>query len=131
MDPLEKEHLRRRIADRMDAFAGGNGSVTCISGHVYDDEARPCELCQLAHANEILVIRNRAGRKLHAAVPCLLEVVRFQIAEVEDLPRWIEKIKLLRHAAEARRSRTTAEREEEKRRLEKRVIVRRRSIEKA
>ena len=125
LDPLEKEHLRRKMATRMGMFLESAKSVSCISGHVYDD-LRLCELCQEVHADEILVIKNRAGKKLHVAVDCLKEMVRFKVTDVEDLPRWLDKIKDLWVEDEKRKAAAAAQREEERKRLEKKVIVRKR-----
>lgn len=102
--------------------------MSCVSGHVYD-EPRPCELCATTHADEILVIKNRSNRKMHVAVPCLREMVRFQVTDVEELPRWLEKMKELWAEHERRKAERAAQREEERKRLEKKVIVRKRAAE--
>lgn len=125
LDPLEKDHLRQKMATRMGSFLEGGTSVSCVSGHVYA-ELRQCELCGRVHAEELLVVKNRASKKMMISVDCLKEMVRFRVTDVEDLPKWLEKIKAL-WAEEARRKEDQAkQREEDRRRLEKKVIVRKR-----
>lgn len=131
LDPLEKEHLRRKMAAKMGIFLEGGVAVSCVSGHVYSEAPHYCELCQSAHADEILVIKNRSGKKMHVAVPCLLEMVRFKVTDVEELPRWLEKVKELRAEEARRRADQEEARREERKKLEKKVIVRRRSTESA
>ena len=126
LDPLEKEILRRKMALRMGSFLENGTTVSCISGHVYF-EPHPCELCQTNHAEEILVVKNRAGKTLRVATACLREMVRFRVTEVDDLPRWLEKLTQLRAEAGKRREQEEAQRQEERKRLEKKVIVRKRS----
>ncbi len=116
------------MAQIMGIFLESGSSVSCVSGHVYF-EPHHCELCLTSHADEIMVIKNRSGKKLRVATPCLKEMVRFRVAEVEDLPRWITKIGELRVEAEKRREEELKAREEERKRLEKKVIVRKRSSE--
>lgn len=61
---MEKDQLRRRMALRMQVILESGKAVTCVSGH-YNEEPGSCELCQTQHAVELLVIRNRAGKKFH------------------------------------------------------------------
>jgi len=89
LDPIEKDVLRRKMAQRMGIFLESGTTVSCVSGHFYF-EPHFCDLCQTPHADEILVIKNRAGKKLQVSVPCLKEMVRFRVTDVEDLPRWLE-----------------------------------------
>lgn len=116
------------MALRMQAFLESGTSVVCISGHVYFDP-HACELCQTTHADEILVIRNRSNKTSRVAVACLKEMVRFRVTEVEDLEKWLLKLKDLWTEARKRREEERLQREEEKRRLEKKVIVRKKSTE--
>src|SRR4051812_33294348 len=102
LDALEKEHLRRKLALRMGAFLEGGRTVSCVSGHYYHEPA-VCELCQQPHAEELLVIKNRGGKKMKLAASCLREMVRFHVTDVDDLPRWLGKLKDLRKEAEDRR----------------------------
>lgn len=126
LDPLEKERLRRKMAARMQVFVEGTPLVTCVSGHCYD-EPHACELCGETHTLDIFVIKNRAGKKMLVGSSCLKEMVRFQVTEVEDLPKWLEKLKTLHSEMEVRKQEELKRREEERRRLEKKVIVRKRS----
>jgi hypothetical protein len=126
LDALEKDQLRRKMATRMGSFLEGGKSVSCVSGHFYD-ELHDCELCQTQHANDILVIKNRSGKKMRVASSCLREMVRFQVSEVEDLPKWLTKLGELKGELEKRKEQQLLAREEERRRLEKKVIVRKRS----
>lgn len=125
LDALEKEHLRRKLATRMGTFLEGSHLASCVSGHYFDEPA-VCELCQESHAEELLVIKNRAGKKMKLAASCLREMVRFQVADVEDFARWLEKLKDLRKESESRRAEESRLRDEERKRLAKKVIVRRR-----
>ncbi len=125
LDPLEKEQLRRNMATRMGIFLEGSKSVSCVSGHVYA-EPRPCELCQRTHAEELLVVKNRAGKKLVVSVDCLKEMVRFHVTDVEDLYKWLEKIKTLWHEEARRKDEDVKLLEEKRRQSEKKVIVRKR-----
>lgn len=128
LDPLEKERLRRKMALRMGAFVESGVGVSCVSGHVYD-ENHFCELCQDTHATRLLVIKNRAGKKMLVGESCLKEMVRFKVVEVEDLPKWLEKLGELSKEHERRKSERAEEREQERKRLEKKVIVRKRAVE--
>ncbi len=128
LDPLEKERLRRKMADRMALFLSGAPSVSCVSGHVYD-EPNDCELCARTHAVELLVIKNRAAKKLRVSSDCILEMIRFKVAEVDELPRWLAKLKELRVESERRKKELEEKRAEERQKLEKRVIVRKRPAE--
>ena len=128
MDALEKERLRRKMAIRMKAFQGSATGVSCVSGH-WNAEEQPCDLCETAHGNEVLVIKNRAGKKYKVGAKCITEMVRFQVTEVESLTRWLAKMPELKAETTRREEEQKLEREEERKRLEKRVIVRRRSPE--
>ena len=124
MDALEKEHLRRKMALRMQSFLEGAATVSCVSGHFYED-LHACELCGLTHTQDILVIKNRSGKKkMLVASSCLREMVRFQVCDVEELPRWLGKLKELEAELEVRKAEMARVREEERKRLEKKVIVR-------
>lgn len=127
LDPLEKERLRRKMAVRMSMFLESGPEVSCVSGH-YLDEPGLCELCLTPHANEMLVVKNRSGKKLKVALSCLKEMVRFQVAEVVDLPRWLEKLKELKLDADRRKEQQEAARVEERQRLEKKIIVRKKDV---
>lgn len=124
MDPLEKERLRKRMALRMGVFMSSAPSVSCVSAHWYD-EPHGCELCDETHAQELLVLRNRAGKHLRVDVKCLAEMVRFKVVDVEDLPRWHAKLGELRAESVRRKEEEARQREEERKRLERKVIVRR------
>ena len=126
LDPLEKERLRRKMASRMQAFVEGTPLVTCVSGHCYEDP-HACELCGDTHALDIFVIKNRGGKKMLVASSCLKEMVRFQVTEVEELSKWLEKLKILHNEMETRKLEAAKLREEERKRLEKKVIVRKKS----
>ena len=126
LDPIEKEQLRKKMAMKMGIFLESGSSVSCVSGHYYE-EPHHCELCGANHADEILVVKNRGGKKLQVAVPCLREMVRFQVTDVEDFPRWLEKLKDLRAESDRRKVEREAQRQEERKRLEKRTIVRKRA----
>lgn len=126
LDPLEKDILRRKMALRMGVFLETGDTVSCVSSHFYF-EPHLCELCQTTHADEILVIKNRAGKKMSVGVPCLKEMVRFRVTDVDDLPRWLEKLTELKAEAEKRRQAEALVRMEERKRLEKKVIVRKRA----
>lgn len=113
------------MALRMQVILESGKSVACVSGH-YNEEPGSCELCHAQHAVELLVIRNRAGKKFHVAPACLKEMVRFQVTDVEDLPRWLDKLRDLKTEFDRRKQEQERLREEERRRLEKKVIVRKR-----
>lgn len=129
LDPLEKERLRRSMALRMGSFLEGAPSATCVSGHYYEED-RPCELCQRVHAKDVLVLKNRSGRKSMAlAAECALEMMRYQVADIDDLPRWMDKLKELRADADRRRQELAAAREEQRKISGKRVILRRKATD--
>lgn len=128
MDPLEKERLRRKMALRMAGFVENAATVSCVSGHFYFED-QFCELCQTTHTSDILVIKNRAGKKLKVASSCLREMVRFQVTDVEDLPKWLSKLSELKVEAEKRREEELRKKEEERKRLEKKVIIRKKTPE--
>lgn len=128
MDPLEKEQLRNKMALRMGSFAEGATTVMCVSGHYYL-EPQFCELCQSTHTNDIMVIKNRVGKKLKTSSTCLREMVRFRVTDVEDFPKWLGKLSELRAEAERRDEAEKLKREEERKKLEKKVIVRKRTPE--
>lgn len=109
----------------MGIFQEGTPTVHCVSAH-YTEEARFCELCQTNHGNEVLVIKNRSGKKMHAALPCIKEMIRFRVTDVEELPRWITKLSELKVEHEKRKTEQAQQREEERKRLERKVIVRKR-----
>ena len=109
----------------MAGFVDPSGKVVCVSSHYYEGP-RSCDLCQTDHGIEMLVIKNRAGKKMHVAVSCLKEMVRFKVVDVDDLGRWLTKITELKASSEAKRLLELQQREEERKRLEKKVIVRRR-----
>lgn len=118
------------MATQMGIFLGGAKTVSCVSSHYYD-ELHGCELCGSTHTPDILVIKNRANKSMRVASSCLLEMVRFKVTDVEDLPRWIQKLSELKVELEKRKLVQAAEREEERKRLEKRVIVRKRPNQKS
>jgi hypothetical protein len=126
LDPLEKEQLRKKMALRMVSFLESASTISCVSGHFYF-EPHLCDLCQETHANEILVVKNRSGKKLMVAAPCLREMVRFRVVEVDDLPRWLLKLTELKSEAEKRRKEQDDQRREERKKLEKKVILRKRT----
>lgn len=125
MDPLERDRLRRKMALKMGVFLENGKSVSCVSGH-YNPEPQFCELCQMTDTHELLVIKNRAGKKMHVGVNCLKEMIRFQVTEVEELPRWLDKIGELQKDHERRSAELEQQRNEERKRLEKKFIVRKR-----
>lgn len=125
LDPLEKDRLRRKMATKMGMFIESMPVVSCVSSHVFD-EPTDCELCELQHTTDILVIKNRSGKKMRVALSCLKEMVRFQVTDVKDLPRWMEKLKELKNDAEKRKAEKEVARQAERKRLEKKVIVRKR-----
>jgi hypothetical protein len=126
MDSIEREILRQKMALRMGMFLESSNTVTCISSHYYD-EPHACELCLVAHADELLVVKNRSGKILRVALPCLKEMVRFRVTEVDELPRWIDKLTELRAIAEKRKAEQEEARLAERKLLERKVIVRKRA----
>lgn len=130
LDPIEKEALRRKLADRMTSFAEAGHNVACVSAHYYLDP-HSCELCGELHSHEFFVLKNRSGKKLLIGGPCLREMVRFRVVEVDELERWLEKVPALRAEEEKRRDEQAKAREEERRRLEKKFIVRKKTTERA
>ena len=126
MDALEKEHLRRKMADRMVAFVEASPSVSCVSGHFYD-EPQGCDLCLQVHAQELLVIKNRKNKKMKVAASCLREMVRFKVTDVEDFARWLAKISELEKENERREAEKEVQGQEDRKLLEKKFIVRRRT----
>lgn len=125
LDPLEREHLRKKMATKMSIFLEGGSSVSCVSAH-YHEEPALCELCQGAHANELIVIKNRSQRKMHVDLACLKEMIRFRVTDADDLTRWIPKLVELRSEYFRRKATLETLRMEERKRLEKKVIVRKR-----
>ena len=125
LDPLEKDRLRRKMATQMGIFLGGAQSVSCVSSHYYG-EPQLCELCGQTHSDDIFVIKNRAGKKMRVSSQCLREMVRFQVTDVEDFTRWLAKLSELKVDFERRKAEAEAIRAEERKRLEKKVIVRKR-----
>jgi uncharacterized membrane protein len=126
MDALERERLRRTLATRMGMFLESTPKASCVSSHVYE-EATLCELCGRVHAEEMVVVKNRSGRKMKVSLDCLLEMVRFRVVDVEDLPKWLEKLKVLKVENEKRKLEAQKLREEERKRLEKKVILRKKT----
>jgi len=125
LDPLERDRLRQRMADRMRVFLESGSSVSCVSAHYYDN-LHGCELCGDTHTQQCLVIKNRSNKKMVIALECLKEMVKFRVTDVEDLTKWIEKLSELKADAKKRKAEEQVKREEEVKRLEKRVIVRKR-----
>lgn len=113
------------MATRMGIFLETGNTVSCVSSHFYF-EPHSCELCLTTHANDILVIKNRSGKKLQVGSACLREMVRYRVAEVDDLPRWLSKLSELKVEAERRKKEEELVRLEERKLLEKKVIVRKR-----
>ncbi len=126
MDPLEKDRLRKKMATQMGIFLGGAQTVSCVSSHFYG-EPQLCELCGHIHTDDIFVIKNRAGKKMRVSSTCLREMVRFQVTDVEDFSKWLAKLSDLKVDFERRKAEAEAQRMEERKRLEKKVIVRKRS----
>lgn len=127
MDALEKELLRKKMAVKMGVFLEGAASVTCVSCHIYSSqEPHYCDLCQSSHAEELFVIKNRSGKKMHVAVPCFKEMVKFRVLDLEDLTKWVQKLDELRDESFKRQEEAKKVREEQKKLLEKKVIVRKR-----
>lgn len=114
------------MAVTMGIFLESAKTVSCISGHVRDDVGE-CDLCGRTHALELLVVRNRSGKKMRVSLDCLKEMVRFQVCDVEELPRWLDKLKEMKADAERRKQSAAEAREEQRRKLSKRVIVRKRT----
>lgn len=125
LDALEKDRLRKKLALRMGMFLESGTQATCVSSHFLDVPGA-CELCEATHAHELFVIKNRSGKKLRVAGSCLLEMVRFKVVDVDEVEKWAEKLKQLRLESEKRREETERQYQEDRRRLEKKVIVRRR-----
>jgi len=123
MDVLEREKLRQKMAMKMGIFLQNQSTAECVSGHWYAEE-QSCELCLDTHAHEILVIKNRSGRTIKVGISCLKEMIRFQVIEVQDLARWLRKLPELRSEEEKRQKELALFRIQERKRLEKRVIVR-------
>lgn len=114
------------MAQRMAIFQESAPSVECVSAHFYL-EPTFCELCQATHATELIVVKNRKNKSLRVALPCLKEMIRFKVTDVLDISKWIEKLRDLRLDAEKRKTDEVAERNEQRKLLEKKVIVRRRA----
>jgi hypothetical protein len=113
------------MAQKMGMFQESAPSVECVSAHYYS-EATFCELCQMTHATELIVVKNRANKKLRVALPCLKEMIRFKVTDVLDLSKWIEKLRELRLDAEKRKADEELARNEQRKLLEKKVIIRKR-----
>lgn len=126
MDALEKQQLRNKMATQMGIFLEGTPSVECISSHYYDEPSQ-CELCGRSHAQELLVVKNRAGKKMRADLSCLKEMIRFQVTDVQELPRWLEKLKVLKKEVATRKEKEEQDRAEQRKKLERKVIVRKRT----
>ncbi|MBY0370142.1 hypothetical protein K2X33_05610, partial [bacterium] len=127
LDPMEKDRLRKQMATRMHVILEGGKSVQCVSGHYYEEPAF-CDLCQQRHVQEQVVIRNRANKNFHVATACLREMVRFQVTDAEGFAKWLEKMKDLRADFEGRKAELQQRQQEERSRLEKKVIVRKRDV---
>jgi len=125
MDPLEKDRLRKQMARTMVVFLESASQATCVSGHLCE-EVSLCQLCGRQHMEEMLILKNRAGKKISADSSCVLDMVRFKVVDVVDLPKWLGKFKELRVEAEKRKAELLKQREEERKKLEKKVIVRKR-----
>jgi hypothetical protein len=125
MDPLEKDRLRQKMATQMGIFLGGAKVVSCVSSHYYG-EPQFCELCGQTHTEDIFVIKNRSGKKMRVGSGCLREMVRFQVTDVEDFTKWLSKLSELKVDFERRKAEAEEQRQEERKRLEKKVIVRKR-----
>lgn len=126
LDPLEKERLRRKMAQKMAIFQESAPSVECVSAH-YDAEPTYCELCLTTHATDLIVVKNRKNKKLRVALPCLKEMIRFKVTDVLDLSKWIEKLRELRLDYDKRKTNQETERTEQRKLLEKKVIIRKRT----
>lgn len=126
LDALEKDRLRKKMAQRMAIFLEGAKTVTCVSSHYYE-EGQLCELAQIDEKYyEFLVVKNRAQKKMRIALANLKEMIRFKICEVDELSRWLDKLKGLKSEQEKRKEESKKVRDEERKRLEKKVIVRKR-----
>lgn len=126
LDPLEKERLRRKMAQKMAIFQESAPSVECVSAH-YDAEPTYCELCLTTHATDLIVVKNRKNKKLRVALPCLKEMIRFKVTDVLDLSKWIEKLRELKTDFDQRKTDQETERTEQRKLLEKKVIIRKRT----
>lgn len=126
LDPLEKERLRRKMAQKMAIFQESAPSVECVSAH-YDAEPTYCDLCLTTHATELIVVKNRKNKKLRVALPCLKEMIRFKVTDVLDLVKWIEKLRELKVDFDKRKTDQETERTEQRKLLEKKVIIRKRT----
>jgi DNA repair ATPase RecN len=114
LDALEKDRLRKKMAQRMAIFLEGGTTVTCVSSHYYE-EGQLCELAQIDEKyNEFLVVKNRAQKKMRVALTNLKEMIRFKICEVDELSKWLEKLKELKLAHEKRKEELVKIREEER-----------------
>ncbi len=123
MSDLEKEHLRQAMARRMQAYLQG-GACACVSAHV-ETELRECDLCNREHAQQFFILKNRVHKKWLVEPKCLLDMVRFQVVDVPDIERWVEKLRQLQQLEEARLKQLEHEAQERRRRHESKVIVRR------
>lgn len=126
LDPLEKEHLRKKMATRMAVFLESQTIASCVSAHIYEEDVL-CELCQRVHTKDILVMKNRSGKTMKVALSCLKEMVRFRIVDIDDLPRWINKLKELRLDAEKKKIEELQLMEEKRKHLEKKIIIRKKN----
>jgi len=126
LDALEKERLRRKMADRMRSFLEGATSVQCVSGHWYE-KPHHCELSGLTIDTEVLVLKNRSGKKLRVGFKAVLEMLRFQVVEIEDFDRWQKKVAEMKVEAQKRKEEAQVKRQEERKRLEKKIIIRKRA----
>ncbi len=114
------------MAQKMAIFQESAPSVECVSAH-YDAEPTYCELCLTTHATDLIVVKNRKNKKLRVALPCLKEMIRFKVTDVLDLSKWIEKLRELRLDYDKRKTNQETERTEQRKLLEKKVIIRKRT----
>ena len=112
----------------MTIFLESSPTVACVSAHYYGDP-QFCDLCQSVHGVEMLVIKNRSGKKWKVAESCLREMIRFKVTDVEELSKWLEKFPDLRMEYEKRRVQEAELRQEVTKRLEKKIIVRKKTAE--
>jgi len=69
LDPIEKTYCDERWPNEWGSFWRAVLTVSCVSGHFYF-EPHFCDLyVRHRNADEILVIKNRAGKKLQVSVP--------------------------------------------------------------
>ena len=124
-DALEKDRLRKKMAQKIGVFLEGAPSLSCVSCHIYSpNEPHFCDLCQNTHAEELFVVKNRSGKKMHVAVPCFKEMVKFRVVDLDNLVKWLQKLEELKAEAIRREADAKKTREEQKKILEKKVMIR-------